>query len=204
MQEVFDNVDGAGSRRRHGGRRQEDKGMRSNLGRNHKEHVETPSKNAVNAMIALLVLVVSGLVVGIQFFQFEDKANTWIEKQKENKGELIFTKEILRYFDGSVEGRPIVVCIVGSCYNVSAGARFYSKGMHYACFAGNDGSRAYVTGKFDKEGCIDDLEGLKPGELITVDGWLKFYQNQTKYNYMGKLIGRYYDSTGEETEEVWS
>eukprot|EP00960_Hanusia_phi_P066543 766421-Hanusia_phi.AAC.2 len=200
--EVFDEVSEGGSRRRHGGRRQDEKEMRNNLGRNRNEYVETPRKNAANAVIALLVLVLSGLVVGIQFFQFEDKANVWLEQQKENSGEFLFTKDILRDFDGSVEGRPIVVCILGSCFNVSAGERFYGKGKHYSCFAGNDGSRAYVTGKFDQDGCIDDLEGLNPGQLITIDGWLKFYHNQTKYKYMGKLVGRYYDTNGEEKEEL--
>jgi len=82
------------------------------------------------------------------------------ERATHGDGNVLFTRERLRLFDGSVEGRALVLCVMGECFNVSVGEQFYGPEQHYNCFAGNDGSRAYVSGEFTEEGCHDDVSDL--------------------------------------------
>ena len=64
---------------------------------------------------------------------------------------------------------------------------------------GKDGSKAFVTGEFNKEGLIDDLSGLTLLQLDEVENWAQFYDKD--YTYVGKLIGRYYAHDGKPTKE---
>ncbi len=64
---------------------------------------------------------------------------------------------------------------------------------------GRDGSRAYITGEFDEEGLIDNIEGFTPGQVADLDGWVKFYDKD--YTFVGKLIARYYNKDGSQTKE---
>ena len=41
-----------------------------------------------------------------------------------------------------------------------------------------------MTGEFNEEGLIDDIEGLKSGQMIELEDWIKFYD--TTYIYKGK------------------
>ena len=40
---------------------------------------------------------------------------------------------------------------------------------------GKDGTRAYVTGKFDEEGLIDDVSGFEDNQMMEIENWIKFY-----------------------------
>ena len=82
----------------------------------------------------------------------QDDASAWLAQERAARGaNIIFTRDMLQQFDGSVAGRPLVLCVLGECFDVSDGEQFYGAGSHYSCFAGNDGSRAYVKGEFTKE-----------------------------------------------------
>ena len=64
---------------------------------------------------------------------------------------------------------------------------------------GRDGTRAFVTGEFNEEGLIDDVEGLTALQLGELEEWMKFYDKD--YTFVGKLIGRYNTKEGSPTKE---
>jgi hypothetical protein len=127
-----------------------------------------------------------------------DPAAAWLAREQAAHGAagVLFSREKLRLFDGSVPGRPLVLCVLGECFNVSAGEQFYGPESSYACFAGNDGSRAYVTGEFTTEGCHDDVANFTGPELMGVEHWLDFYHKHAVYEKIGVLVGPYFDSAG--------
>lgn len=94
---------------------------------------------------------------------------------------------------------PVWLALMGRVYDVQKGAEhYYGPKGGYNFFSGRDGTRAFVTGKFDDEGLIDDVEGLSPLELGEMENWLKFYD--TDYTFVGKLIARYYNKDGSPTK----
>uniref|UniRef100_K7GCQ6 Cytochrome b5 domain containing 2 n=1 Tax=Pelodiscus sinensis TaxID=13735 RepID=K7GCQ6_PELSI len=69
-------------------------------------------------------------------------------------------------------------------------------------FPGKDASRAFVTGDFTSAGLVDDVSGLSPSELLTVQHWLSFYSKNYLFVAKGKLVGRFYDENGAPTEAL--
>jgi len=113
-------------------------------------------------------------------------------------GERIMTREELKKYDGS-EGSPgIYLAILGQVFDVSKAPQFYGPSGGYGFFAGKDASRAYVSGEFDDDGLIDDVSGLSNSDYNSLDEWIGFYHKD--YKYVGKLIGRYFNSDGSPTE----
>ena len=55
---------------------------------------------------------------------------------------------------------PIYLAINGTIYDVSASPSFYGPGGGYHFFAGNDGTRAFVTGCFSED-VTPDLRGVE-------------------------------------------
>jgi len=96
---------------------------------------------------------------------------------------------------------PLLLVIVGKVYDVSAGHEHYSTGAGYEGFIGKDASRAFLSADFEQH-ASDDLDGLKPGECLGVEGWCTFYANHSKYSFVGLLHGRYYGPTGLPTEAL--
>jgi len=109
----------------------------------------------------------------------------------------LWNAEDLAGYDGSDPTKPVLIGIVGEVFDVSKGAKHYGKGGGYNGFAGKDGSRAFVSGKFTKEGLVPDVVGLKASEVNGLADWLKFYRKD--YKKCGKLIGHFYDEKGEAT-----
>ena len=54
--------------------------------------------------------------------------------------------------------KPIYLAVMGKVFDVSKGRRFYAEGGGYSFFTGIDGTRAFVSGNFTKEGLRDDIE----------------------------------------------
>ncbi len=94
--------------------------------------------------------------------------------------------------------KPIWLAMLGNVFDVGKGERYYGPDGGYNFFSGRDGTRAFVTGQFDEEGLVDDVEGLSPLQLGEVDSWVKMYNKD--YTYVGKLIGRYYNRDGSPTK----
>ena len=128
-----------------------------------------------------------------------------------NPSEPLFTKSGTRLITinelaahGSVNGtlRPIWLAIMGRVYDVEKGYdNHYGPNGGYNFFTGRDGSKAFVTGKFDDEGLTDDVSELTPLQLKDIEDWINFYDKD--YIYVGKLIGRYFDKTGNPTKELY-
>ncbi|KAJ1531878.1 hypothetical protein ONE63_000526 [Megalurothrips usitatus] len=115
-----------------------------------------------------------------------------------DKTDRLFSTEEVAKFNGE-EGSPgIYLVILGKVYDVSRGSKHYGPGGSYHAFAGRDASRAFVTGDFSENGTTDDVTGLTPDDLKSIQDWSQFYHNE--YTYKGKLIGRYYNSEGDRTD----
>ncbi|XP_062158955.1 membrane-associated progesterone-binding protein 4 [Alnus glutinosa] len=110
----------------------------------------------------------------------------------------LFTVEELALYNGSDEGLPILLGILGSVFDVTKGKSHYGPGGGYNHFAGRDASRAFVSGNFTGDGLTDSLHGLSSTEVKSVVGWRDFYFRS--YTFIGKLVGRYYDSQGNSTK----
>lgn len=87
-------------------------------------------------------------------------------------------------------------------YDVTKGAEYYAEGAGYHGFAGRDAAVPFVTGVFTEEESQKSTDVLKDGELYGMKSWVVFYKNEERYPFLGRLVGRYYDSQGNPTEEM--
>ena len=95
--------------------------------------------------------------------------------------------------------RPLWLAILGRVFDVDrAYDTHYGPKGGYNFFTGIDGSNAFVTGQFDDDGLTDDVLQLTPLQVDEIEGWSRFYDKE--YTYVGKLIGRFYDDTGNPTK----
>ncbi|KAL2327138.1 hypothetical protein Fmac_020565 [Flemingia macrophylla] len=117
---------------------------------------------------------------------------------KFDTAERLFGAEELSLFNGTDEGLPILLGILGSVFDVTKGKSHYGSGGGYNHFAGRDASRAFVSGNFTGDGLTDSLHGLSSTEVKSIVEWRDFYHKS--YKYAGKLVGRYYDSQGNPTK----
>ncbi|XP_035895665.1 neuferricin homolog [Anopheles stephensi] len=112
-------------------------------------------------------------------------------------GELLFTETELSKFNGK-ERDLLYLVILGHVYDVTAGLKHYGPGQSYHMFVGHDATRSFVTGEFDEYSSeLSDVSSLKETELQQLITWKEFYDKT--YRYVGKLIGRYFDSAGQPT-----
>lgn len=121
--------------------------------------------------------------------RFEDQSSRSPTK------DLMFTLDELAEYDGR---RGLYLSVLGHVYNVEKGAKHYAAGGAYHGFTGRDASRAFVTGEFTPDGLRDDVLDLRPDSLLGLQKWSQTYRDN--YEYVGKLIGRYYTATGEPTD----
>lgn len=110
----------------------------------------------------------------------------------------LWTAEELAVYNGTDERLPILLGILGSVFDVSKGRSHYGPGGGYRHFTGRDASRAFVSGNFTGDGLTDSLQGLTSTEVNSIIDWRKFYHE--RYIFVGKLVGRYYDSQGNPTK----
>ncbi|RWR96208.1 membrane-associated progesterone-binding protein 4 [Cinnamomum micranthum f. kanehirae] len=110
----------------------------------------------------------------------------------------IWTREELAMYNGTDDGLPILLGILGSVFDVTKGRSHYGPGGGYNHFAGRDASRAFISGNFTGDGLTDTLQGLSSSEVKSVVDWRDFYFRT--YIYVGKLVGRYYDGQGNPTK----
>ncbi|KAK0179205.1 hypothetical protein PV327_008018 [Microctonus hyperodae] len=119
-----------------------------------------------------------------------------IRKQKDNV--RLFTNAELEKYRNVDNG--LYLAIVGQVFDVTKGEQHYGEGASYHAFTGRDASMAFITGDFTADGLTDDLSGLTVFQAKSVDDWLKIYHE--KYEYKGKLIGKYYDQNGKPTDAL--
>ncbi|KAJ8770390.1 hypothetical protein K2173_015004 [Erythroxylum novogranatense] len=112
----------------------------------------------------------------------------------------LFNAEVLALYNGTDESLPILLGILGSVFDVTKGKSHYGVGGSYNHFAGRDASRAFVSGNFTGDGLTDSLHGLSTTEVKSIVDWRDFYFRS--YTFVGKLVGRYYDSEGNPTKSL--
>ncbi|XP_048434268.1 membrane-associated progesterone-binding protein 4 isoform X1 [Pyrus x bretschneideri] len=110
----------------------------------------------------------------------------------------LFTVEELALYNGTDASLPIFLGILGSVFDVTKGKSHYGEGGGYNHFSGRDASRAFVSGNFTGDGLTDSLRGLSSTQVKSVVEWRDFYFKS--YIFVGKLVGRYYDSQGNPTK----
>lgn len=120
------------------------------------------------------------------------------ERGVENEGERLYSVTELSKYNGEDGSPTIYLAVLGKVFDVSRGAKHYGPGGSYHAFAGRDASRAFFTGDFSENGITDDVLGLSPDDLKSIQDWSLFYNKE--YTYKGKLIGRYYNANGEITD----
>lgn len=135
-------------------------------------------------LLLVLALLAALLAVVLQLYRLR-KPRLW-------------TVEELSVYNGTDEGLPILLGILGSVFDVTKGRSHYGPGGGYHHFAGRDASRAFVSGNFTGDGLTDSLHGLSSSEVNSIVDWRKFYFE--RYIFAGKLIGRYYDNQGNPTK----
>ncbi|XP_053563477.1 neuferricin [Bombina bombina] len=112
----------------------------------------------------------------------------------------LLSKEELSLHHGGQGSPGTYLAILGEVFDVQKGHKHYGPGGSYSFFAGKDASRAYVTGDFSEKGLVEDVSELSPLEMLHLNNWLTFYQNN--YITVGKLIGRFYDEDGNPTKAL--
>uniref|UniRef100_A0A5B7BKU3 Cytochrome b5 heme-binding domain-containing protein n=1 Tax=Davidia involucrata TaxID=16924 RepID=A0A5B7BKU3_DAVIN len=110
----------------------------------------------------------------------------------------LFRVQELAIYNGTDDSLPILLGILGSVFDVTKGKNHYGVGGGYNHFVGRDASRAFISGNFTGDGLTDSLRGLSSTEVKSVVEWRDFYFRT--YIFVGKLVGRYYDSVGNPTK----
>ena len=149
-------------------------------------------------VLSIVVVLIAGLLTLTVTIHFANHHTTTAKATAKSKP-LLTEEELLKH-DGSNPDIPIYISILGRIYNVDKGRRHYEVGSGYNVFAGRDSTPSFVTGVFAREQATDDVKGLSPEEMLGIKEWLDFYKKD--YTYVGKLIGRYYDSEGNPTEAL--
>ncbi|XP_008658062.1 membrane-associated progesterone-binding protein 4 isoform X1 [Zea mays] len=124
--------------------------------------------------LLVLALLVALLAVVFQLYRLR-KPRLW-------------TVEELSLYNGTDEGLPILLAILGSVFDVTKGRSHYGPGGGYHHFAGS----ILLTGMHHGHLFLEILQ------VNSIVDWRKFYFE--RYIFAGKLIGRYYDSQGNPTK----
>ncbi|VAH87943.1 unnamed protein product [Triticum turgidum subsp. durum] len=130
----------------------------------------------------------------------------------------LWTLEELSIYNGTDEGLPILLGILGSVFDVTKGRSHYGPGGGYHHFSGRDASRAFVSGNFT-ESCsrwlnlADFLNQEWPagdkneenkshvrGVPFLVAELFNVIWFSLSFRFAGKIVGRYHDSEGNPTK----
>lgn len=76
---------------------------------------------------------------------------------------------------------------------------FWIASNNHTSITGRDASVAFISGDFETvNDALDDVLTLGPPEILSLKQWKAFYDKD--YLPKGRLIGRFYDKSGQETE----
>eukprot|EP00245_Coleochaete_scutata_P011225 TRINITY_DN4128_c0_g1_i1.p1 TRINITY_DN4128_c0_g1~~TRINITY_DN4128_c0_g1_i1.p1 ORF type:complete len:278 (-),score=62.88 TRINITY_DN4128_c0_g1_i1:299-1132(-) len=114
------------------------------------------------------------------------------------QSERMWYPDQLKKYDGSDEKLPIYIGFLGLVFDVTEGKKHYGKGGAYNHFAGRDATLAFVTNA--EEDLTDDLSSLDTADYLALESWREFYPKT--YKQVGKIVGRFYDSGGDPTDEL--
>ncbi|RZC32567.1 neuferricin [Asbolus verrucosus] len=146
--------------------------------------------------VQLLVVAILSVITAI-YFDPALRAFFHFDSAPQKPRNRLFTSEELSLYNG--ESKPeLYLAILGKVFDVSKSWNHYGPGQSYHFFTGRDGSRSFVTGKFDETEASDQVADLVPEELRSLNHWVRFYGKE--YQRIGKLIGRYYREDGKLTQ----
>lgn len=124
----------------------------------------------------------------------------WSEPEAASPHGRLFSKAELSRYSGGKGSPGLYLAVLGQVFDVRKGTKHYGPSGSYRFFAGRDASRAFVSGDFTDSGLVDDVTGLSPTEMLSLQDWLIFYKRE--YIYKGRLAGTYYDHNGEPTQAL--
>ncbi|XP_030392210.1 neuferricin isoform X2 [Gopherus evgoodei] len=125
--------------------------------------------------------------------------SSWLLPFSAGRGRLLSPAELARH-TGAPGSPGLYLAVLGQVFDVRRGHKHYGPGAAYSVLAGKDASRAFATGDFTNTGLVDDVSGLSPSEILTIQNWLSFYSEN--YIFVGKLVGRFYDENGAPTKAL--
>ncbi|XP_041864279.1 neuferricin [Melanotaenia boesemani] len=114
--------------------------------------------------------------------------------------ERLLSRRELTQYNGEEGSKGLYLAILGQVFDVQKGHKHYGPNGSYHFMAGRDVSLAFITGDFTESGLTDDVSSLPPLQMVALYDWLAFYQRE--YHIVGKLVGRFYDNTGQPTEAL--
>jgi predicted heme/steroid binding protein len=94
------------------------------------------------------------------------------------------TPEYLAKCDGTNEGYPTYVAIMGTAFDVT-GNDSYAAGKPYHVFTGKEPNRALAKSSLKPEDCVADYEDLPDNEKQVLNDWFTFFSK--RYNVVGKV-----------------
>ena len=145
-------------------------------------------------MNAMLVISLFGAAVAL-YYHRKILPTDWKDPS------VISTAEVAR---ARGDAKMLILCIVGHCYDVSSGRRFYGTDGAYHFFAGTDATRAFATGDFTNEGLVAVTSGLSPRECESVTTWLDFFRDHDKYVFVGYLQDSPYILQEKDSKGLWT
>jgi predicted heme/steroid binding protein len=143
----------------------------------------------------MLTALLGGLIALLASRHYNDRGTSVVSSSEGLGGVRYFSKEDLSPFTGE-DGTPIYLAIVGHVFDVTKGKDFYGVGAGYSGFAGKDGTRAYVSGNFTKEGLVEEIDDMTDQNIFDIWDWLSFYNKEEKYVFLGYVEGIYFDKQG--------
>eukprot|EP00760_Papus_ankaliazontas_P027883 PhM_4_TR3458/c0_g1_i1/m.23133 len=146
----------------------------------------------IAVFVALLAVAVGGL------WKLLRPKRLWVE----GSNVKLITAEELALHNGTDPSLPLYLVVMGEVFDVSKGSRHYGVGSGYNIFCGRDGSRAFTTGEFTQTGAVASLAGLAPSQIKSVVGWRDFYRTHATYEFVGRLVGHFYDADGTPTQHL--
>ncbi|KAG5683939.1 hypothetical protein PVAND_013195 [Polypedilum vanderplanki] len=162
------------------------------------------------ALFNLLVIIVA--IIYAVYYQLYLKDVENVEEVAGGEGESdqfkipMFTSEQLKEYNGEGDNKKLYLGIMGEIFDVTRGEKHYGLGQPYHNYVGKDASKAFITGEFDakngKSNALDHVLSLSPSELVSLKKWRDFYIEN--YDFVGRLIGRFYEPDGTPTEYFWA
>lgn len=122
----------------------------------------------------------------------EQNPITDLIKEEEDEDETSlpsYTIEELLEFGDGLDGRPILVAVLGRVYDVSSGAKFYGENGRYPYYAGRDITYA-LSKACTTEECAETLTDplqMSKKEALEAKKWLSFFHLHDTYGLVGRL-----------------
>ncbi|XP_070491849.1 neuferricin [Chironomus tepperi] len=155
----------------------------------------------------VVILVAIGYAVYVKFYINDAETDQAVKSVDQGEYKIpMFTAEELKQYNGEGDNKILYLAIMGEIFDVTRGEKHYGPGQSYHSFVGVDASKAFITGEFDakngKSTGLDHVLSLSPSELVSLKKWRDFYADN--YDFVGRLIGRFYEVDGNPTEYFWS